>query len=106
MGLLIFSLDYDRVERGLMSLSSRVFQFLCQRGSPFYTNFLRITIHLVLRLTASKPQNEVKRGLLLDIVVRESPSVLQLLAGEDQTLLVRRDPFLILNLLLHILNRV
>ena len=47
-----------------------------------------------------QPQYQVEGGLLLDVVVRESPSVLQLLAGEDQPLLVRRDPLLVL----HILN--
>ena len=35
-------------------------------------------------------------GLLLDVVVRESAAVLELLASEDQTLLVRRDPLLVL----------
>ena len=34
------------------------------------------------------------------------PSVLQLLAGKDQPLLVRRDPFLVLDLGLHILDGV
>ena len=35
--------------------------------------------------------------LLLDVVVAESPPVLELLAGKDEPLLVRRDAFLILN---------
>jgi hypothetical protein len=34
----------------------------------------------------------VERGLLLDVVVGESAAILQLLTGEDQTLLVRRNP--------------
>jgi hypothetical protein len=38
----------------------------------------------------------VEGGFLLDVVVRESPAILQLLAGEDQPLLVRRDALLIL----------
>ena len=38
--------------------------------------------------------------VLLDVVVRERAAVLQLLTGEDQTLLVRRDPFLVLDLCL------
>ena len=33
---------------------------------------------------------------LLDVVVRESTSILQLLAGEDQPLLVRWDTLLVL----------
>ena len=35
-------------------------------------------------------------GLLLDVVVGQGAAVLQLLAGEDQTLLVRGDPLLVL----------
>ncbi len=45
-------------------------------------------------------------GLLLDVVVREGAAIFQLLAGEDQTLLVRRDAFLILDLGFHVLNGV
>ena len=48
----------------------------------------------------------MERGLLLDVVVRESASILQLLAGEDEALLVGWDPLLVLNLLLHVLNAV
>ena len=44
--------------------------------------------------------------LLLDVVVGQCPTILQLLAGEDQTLLVRRDALLILNLGLDVVDRV
>ena len=44
--------------------------------------------------------------LLLDIVVRKSASVLQLLAGEDETLLIRRDSFLVLDLGLDVVDGV
>ena len=40
--------------------------------------------------------DQVKSGLLLDVVVGEGPAVLQLLASEDQTLLVRGDSLLVL----------
>ena len=43
---------------------------------------------------------------LLDIVVRKGPAILKLLAGEDKTLLVRRDALLVLDLALDIVNRV
>ncbi len=36
----------------------------------------------------------MKRGLLLHVVVRERPPVLELLPGKDEPLLVRRDPSL------------
>ena len=48
----------------------------------------------------------MERRLLLDVVVGESAAVLQLLAGEDQTLLVRRDALLVLDLLLDVLDGV
>jgi len=53
-----------------------------------------------------QPENEVKGRLLLDVVVGESPAILQLLASEDQPLLIWWNAFLILNLGLHILNGI
>ena len=48
----------------------------------------------------------MQRRLLLDVVVGERAAVLELLAGEDEALLVRRDALLVLDLLLHVLDRV
>jgi hypothetical protein len=48
----------------------------------------------------------MKGGLLLDVVVRQSATVLELLASEDQALLVRRDALLVLNLALDIVDSV
>ena len=48
----------------------------------------------------------MERGLLLDVVVREGPPVLKLLACEDQPLLIRRDALLVLDLGLDILDGV
>ena len=42
--------------------------------------------------TTTKAEDEVEGGLLLDVVIRKSSSVLKLFAGEDETLLIRRDP--------------
>ena len=39
----------------------------------------------------------MKSRLLLDVVIRKSTAVLELLSGEDQALLVGRDAFLVLN---------
>ena len=44
--------------------------------------------------------------LLLNVVVREGTAVFQLLSGEDQTLLVRRNAFLILDLGLDIVDGI
>merc|ERR1711988_1655533 len=48
----------------------------------------------------------MKGGLLLDVVIGQRPSILELLPGEDKTLLIRRDSFLILNLGLDVVDRV
>jgi len=43
---------------------------------------------------------------LLDVIITESAAILQLLSGEDQSLLVRRDAFLVLDLGLDIVNSI
>jgi hypothetical protein len=48
----------------------------------------------------------VESGLLLDVVVGQSATILELLASKDQALLIRRNTFLVLNLLLHVLDGV
>ncbi|KFP73355.1 hypothetical protein N311_09618, partial [Apaloderma vittatum] len=58
-------------------------------------------------LTATpQAQHEVQGGFLLDVVVGQGATIFQLLAGKDQPLLVRRNPLLVLDLGLHILNGV
>lgn len=56
--------------------------------------------------TTTQAENKVQSRLLLDVVVRESTSILQLLAGEDQALLVRRNTLLVLNLGLDIIDGI
>eukprot|EP01084_Bolivina_argentea_P286949 492339_1 len=56
--------------------------------------------------TSTEAEDEVKGGLLLDVVVSQGAAILQLLAGEDQALLIRGDTLLILNLGLHVLNGI
>ena len=51
----------------------------------------------LLRTTA-QTQDKVQRALLLDIVVTQGTSILQLLARKDQALLVRRNALLVLDL--------
>ena len=48
--------------------------------------------------TAAQSEHEMQGRLLLDVVVRKSAAILELLAGEDQTLLIGRDAFLVLDL--------
>ena len=54
----------------------------------------------------SQAQDQVERGLLLDVVIRKGAAILQLLARKDQALLIRWDPLLILDLGLHIVDGV
>ena len=45
--------------------------------------------------TIAETKDNVKGRLLLDVVVREGTTVLELLTSEDQTLLVRGDTLLV-----------
>ena len=56
--------------------------------------------------TSAQPEHWVERRLLLDVVVSERATVLELLAGEDQALLVRRNALLVLDLRLDVLDGV
>merc|ERR1711963_267846 len=56
--------------------------------------------------TSPETEDKVEGGLLLDVVVGEGPSVLKLLASEDQPLLVRGDTLLVLDLGLDVLDGV
>merc|ERR1712062_420521 len=51
-------------------------------------------------------ENQMESTLLLDVVVGESSSVLQLLASEDQSLLIWGDSLLVLDLSLDVLDGV
>lgn len=48
----------------------------------------------------------MKSGLLLDVVIRKGSAILELLAGKDKTLLIRRDAFLVLNFSLDVVDSI
>jgi hypothetical protein len=52
---------------------------------PLVLDFLGCGVHLLLALlgTTAKTEDQVERGLLLDVVVREGTAIFELLAGED-----------------------
>ena len=54
----------------------------------------------------TEAEDQVKSGLLLNVVVRKGAAVLQLLSSKDQTLLIRGNTFLILNLSLDVVNGI
>merc|ERR1719222_146093 len=59
------------------------------------------------RLVAtSQSQNKMEGRLLLDVVVRQGSTILQLFTSKDQSLLIWGNTFLILDLSLNILNAV
>ena len=54
----------------------------------------------------SESQDEMESGFLLNVVVGEGSAVFELLSSEDESLLIRGNSFLVLNLGLHILDSV
>jgi len=56
--------------------------------------------------TTAQSEDEMKCGFLLDVVVAEGSAVLELLSGEDESLLVRWDSLLVLDLGLHVFDSV
>ncbi|KAG5890652.1 hypothetical protein JTB14_034940 [Gonioctena quinquepunctata] len=48
--------------------------------------------------TSSQTQYQMEGGFLLDVVVGEGPAIFELLSGEDQSLLVWGNAFLVLDL--------
>merc|ERR1712212_377996 len=61
---------------------------------------------LALFATTSQAEDKMEGGLLLDVVVGQSTSILELLAREDQTLLIRGNALLVLDLSFDILDGV
>ena len=59
-----------------------------------------------LSLASTESQDKMERGLLLDVVVGKSTSILQLLSSKDESLLIGGNAFLILDLSLNIVDRV
>jgi len=56
--------------------------------------------------STTEAENQMKGGLFLDIVIRKSTTIFQLLARENQPLLVRGNSFLVLDLSLDVLDAI
>ena len=56
-----------------------------------------VDLLLALLTATTQTQDEMESRLLLDVVVREGAAVLELLAGEDKTLLVWGNALLVCN---------
>jgi hypothetical protein len=48
----------------------------------------------------------MKSRFLMDVIIGERTTILELLSSEDETLLIRGDAFFVLNFGLHIVDRV
>merc|ERR1711937_693875 len=81
---------------------------LAELAVPNNHRILQVAIFNAADGLPSTPQakHKVKCRLLLDVVVRERAAILELLAGKDQALLVRRDPLLVLDLRLDVVDGV
>ena len=64
-----------------------------------------IYLHKDLHAT-SQAKNQVKCGLLLDVVVGKSTAIFKLLSSKDETLLIRGNAFLVLDLRLDVVDRI
>jgi hypothetical protein len=56
--------------------------------------------------STSKSEDEMKSGLFLNIIIGEGSAVFELLSGEDKSLLIWWDTFLILDLSFDVFNSV
>ena len=66
----------------------------------------RVVLLLTLATASSQTQHQMKRRLFLYVIVGQSATVLELLAGKDQTLLIGRYALFVLNFSLNIFDRV
>ena len=65
-----------------------------------------LRVPLIRSLATSEAEHQVERGLLLDVVVTQRAAVLELLASEDEALLIGGDTLLILDLGLDVVDGV
>ena len=54
----------------------------------------------------TETKDQMEGGLFLDVVIRESAAIFELLSGEDQTLLIGGNSFLVLDLRLDVVDSI
>ena len=62
---------------------------------------VKVNLHPTLQT-----QDEMKGGLLLDVVIQQGMTIFKLLACKDEMLLIRRDLFLVLDLGFDVVNGI
>merc|ERR1719267_58898 len=88
----------------VLDLSLDVFNGVCWlniEGDGLTSEGLDEDLH-----STSKSEDEMESGLLLNVVVAEGSSILELLSSEDESLLIWRDTLLVLDLGLNVLDGV
>ena len=95
-----FNFEGDLERRAIDEFSSKLRESL-SRTHSLSSQSLDEDLH-----TSSKTENQMKSGFLLDVVVGEGATVFKLFSSEDQSLLIRRDTFLVLNLGLDVVDGV
>lgn len=101
--------------RSLISLAARLlhaicFQchfkgLICRRNSTFERVFT-IQYNTIILEASTQAQDQMKSRFFLNIVIGKRSAIFELLTRKDETLLIRRNAFLVLNLGFHILDRV
>jgi hypothetical protein len=59
-----------------------------------------------LTMSTTETEHEMQRRFLLNIVIRKGAPIFQLFAGKNETLLIRRNAFLVLDLGLDVFNGI
>ena len=92
----IICIDLVILEDGKSNLLSLVFDLL--RGG--------IVLLLLLFATTTKSEHKMKRGFLLNVIIRKGASIFKLLSSKNQTLLIWGDSLFVLNFGFDIFNGV
>ena len=71
------------------------------QGNSFAGQCLHKDLH-----TTTQTEHKVQSGLFLDVVILQRTAIFKLLPGENQTLLIWGNAFLVLDLLLHRLDGI
>ena len=78
-----------------------IFQLICSKDVGVSSEFLNEDLH-----TSSQSGKEMEGGFLLDVVVGEGSSILELLSSEDKSLRISLQALFVLDYLLNFLNGV
>ena len=91
-----------------VALHTVVLQSLQRDGLVDTLDLLWLGVNLLLTLLTSstKTKDQMQGGFLLDVVVAQGATILQLFSSENKTLLIGWDSFLVLDLGLDVVNGV